>query len=111
MFENSKRAKQEGRIPLRRWPAEVLLPFLTKGSESFIPRANSSGKCHPGAFAPPDPQIGDFPRIASAGRRCNSILCEFFAILHFYPGINRFPAADALHLHRPALKQRLANSV
>jgi hypothetical protein len=25
-----KRAKQEGRIPLRRWPAEVLLPFLTE---------------------------------------------------------------------------------
>ena len=35
-IENSKRAKQEGRIPLPRWPGKALLPFLTEVS-LFIP--------------------------------------------------------------------------
>jgi hypothetical protein len=33
---NSKRAKQEGRIPLPRWPGKALLPFLAEVS-LFIP--------------------------------------------------------------------------
>jgi hypothetical protein len=35
-IRNSKRAKQEGRIPLSRWPGKALLPFLTEVS-LFIP--------------------------------------------------------------------------
>jgi hypothetical protein len=35
-IKNSKRAKQEGRIPLPRWPGKALLPFLAEVSP-FIP--------------------------------------------------------------------------
>jgi len=48
-LENLQKTEQEGRIPLQRWPARVLLPFLTEDLYRYYHKTATLGKPQPPA--------------------------------------------------------------